>query len=64
MAYRYLAISSDGKESRGVLDVASEEAAERTLWQRELTILDLSRVRRQVDLARYFPSLLGPRPKD
>jgi len=64
MAYRYLAVGNDGKESRGVLDVASEEAAERTLWQRELTILDLSRVRRQVDLARYFPSLLGPRPKD
>lgn len=64
MAYRYLALSNDGKESRGVLDVASEEAAERLLWQRELTILDLGRVRRQIDLAKYFPSLFGPRAKD
>jgi type IV pilus assembly protein PilC len=47
-----------------VLDVASEEAAERLLWQRELTILDLGRVRHQVDLAKYFPSLFGPRAKD
>ena len=64
MAYRYLAMSNDGKESRGVLDVASEEAAERALWQRQLTILDLSRVRRPIDLVKFFPSLFGPRPKD
>ena len=64
MAYRYLALSSDGKESRGVLDVASEEAAERMLWQRELTILGLERVRRRVDLVSVFPSVLGPRPRD
>jgi len=64
MAYRYLAVSADGQQTRGVLQVESEQAAERILWQRELTILDLSRIRQRIDLVKYFPSVLGPKSRD
>lgn len=64
MTYRYLALTVDGNETRGVLDVDSEGAAERVLWERKLTILDLQPLRRRLDLATLFPSVLGPRPRD
>ena len=64
MSYRYLAMNKDGEQTRGVLDVASEEAAERALWQRELTILGLEPMRRRLDLVGLFPSLLGPKSRD
>jgi type IV pilus assembly protein PilC len=64
MSYRYLALNKEGEQTRGVLDVASEEAAERALWQRELTILGLEPVRRRLDLVNLFPSLLGPKARD
>jgi type IV pilus assembly protein PilC len=64
MGYRYLAINKEGEQTRGVLEVASEEAAERALWQRELTILGLDPVRRRLDLVGLFPTLLGPKPRD
>ena len=64
MSYRYLAISKDGEQSRGILDVATEEAAERVLWERELTILNLEPTRRGLDLAQTFPTVLGPKPRD
>ena len=64
MSYRYLAMNKDGEQTRGVLDVASEEAAERALWQRELTILGLEPMRRRLDLVGLFPSLLGPKARD
>lgn len=64
MSYRYLALNKEGEQTRGVLDVASEEAAERALWQRELTILGLEPVRRGIDLVSLFPSVLGPKARD
>ena len=64
MAYRYLAARADGELTRGVLQVETEETAERILWQRELTILDLERLRQRIDLVKYFPSVLGPKPRD
>jgi len=64
MAYRYLAVAPNGEQTRGILQVESEQAAERILWQRELTILDLSRMRQRIDLVKYFPSLFGPKSRD
>ncbi len=64
MSYRYLAISKDGEQSRGVLDVATEEAAERALWERDLTILNLEPTRAGLDLTRAFPTILGPKSRD
>lgn len=64
MAYRYLAFDTQGNPTRGVLDVETESAAERALWERNLTIVDLAPVRRRLDLASVFPSFLGPKSED
>jgi type IV pilus assembly protein PilC len=64
MAYRYLAIAVDGTETRGVLEVETEAAAERALWERKLTILDLQPLKRRLVLATLFPSVFGPKPRD
>lgn len=63
MAYRYLAVSADGQQTRGTLQVESEQAAERILWQRELTILDLAQIRQRIDLVKYLPSVFGPKSR-
>jgi type IV pilus assembly protein PilC len=64
MPYRYLAYTADGQETRGTLDVDSEQAAERILWERQLTIANLERARTRMNLASVFPTVLGPRPQD
>ncbi len=61
MAYRYLAYDHEGKPSRGTVDVDTEVAAERALWERNLTIVELAPARAPMDLAQWFPSLLGPK---
>ena len=60
MSYRYLAMNKDGEQTRGVLDVASEEAAERALWQSAISLLGMEPMRRHLALARLVPPLLGP----
>ncbi len=64
MAYRYLAVKADGELTRGVLQVETEETAERILYQRALTILELERLRQRIDLGKYLPSLFGPKSRD
>jgi len=64
MPYTYLAYTTDGQETQGTLDVESEQAAERILWERKLTIASLERVRSRVNLAALFPTVLGPRSQD
>lgn len=64
MAYRYLAYDADGNQLEGLLEVESEGAAERALWDRGLTIANLEPARRRLDFARLFPTFLGPRRRD
>jgi type IV pilus assembly protein PilC len=64
MGFRYLAYDSNGVEARGVLQVESEQTAERMLWDRGLTIAQLKPVRASVDLTRWFPTFFGPKPRD
>ncbi|MGA9532048.1 MAG: type II secretion system F family protein [Anaerolineales bacterium] len=64
MPYRYLAFDGAGRQRQGVLDVESESVAERTLWDRGLTIVDLKRTRVPIDLALWFPTFLGPKRQD
>ncbi len=64
MPYTYLAYTADGQETQGTLDVESEQAAERILWDRKLTIASLERARTRLNLAAMFPTILGPRPQD
>jgi len=64
MPYRYLAVSRDEGQKRGVLNVDTEAAAERVLWDWGWTIVQLKPVRGGFDLARWFPSYFGPRRRD
>ena len=64
MPYQYLAYDAEGAETRGVLDVESEEVAERILWERDLTIADLKEVQKRLNLSHLFPTIFGPKPRD
>jgi len=64
MGYRYLAYDDQGNPSRGMLDVETESAAERALWERNLTIIELAPARPPIDFQRIFPTFLGPKRQD
>jgi type IV pilus assembly protein PilC len=64
MGYRYLAYDDQGNPSRGMLDVETESAAERALWERNLTIIELAPARPPIDFQRIFPTVLGPKRQD
>ncbi len=64
MPYRYLALSPDGAEQHGLLQVESEAAAERALWSRGWTVVRLRPTAAGFDLARWFPTFFGPRRRD
>ena len=64
MPYRYAAYTPTGEEVTGLLDVATEEAAERILWDSSLTIVSLQEAGRSASLAELMPTYFGPKPKD
>jgi type IV pilus assembly protein PilC len=64
MSYRYVAYKATGEEVTGLLEVATEGAAERILWDSDLTIVSLQEVRRRTSLAELMPTYFGPKPKD
>lgn len=64
MPFHYLALSPEGKEQRGFLQVETEAAAERALWERGWTVVQLRPSSGGLDLARWFPSFFGPRRRD
>ncbi|MFO8035612.1 MAG: type II secretion system F family protein [Anaerolineales bacterium] len=64
MPYRYIAFDGEGNEKRGVLHVEEEEAAERILLQRALTVAKLTYTSPGLDLAKWFPTFFGPKRRD
>ncbi len=64
MPYKYVAFTAAGERLEGVLDVDTEETAERILFERELTVADLREVHKRFDLSRWFPSFFGPKKRD
>lgn len=64
MPYRYIAFDGEGIEKRGILHVEEEEAAERILLQRELTVAKLNYTSPGLDLAKWFPTFFGPKRRD
>jgi len=64
MPYRYLAYDSTGAEKRGVLQVELEETAEQILYQRGLTIANLTKTKAGFDLVKWFPTYFGPKARD
>jgi type IV pilus assembly protein PilC len=59
MAFRYLAIGPDGRQVHGALDVASEEHAERALWDANYTVVSIRPVRKLPAIEQVFPSLFA-----
>jgi len=64
MEYRYVAFDREGRRIEGVLDVPDEQAAERALWERGLTVAQLTPARRELRLWRLFPTFFGVKRRD
>jgi len=64
MRYRYVVLSPGGGVERGVLEADSEERAEQLLWQRNLTIISLTKLRPTLTLEQAFPTLFGVKRQD
>jgi type IV pilus assembly protein PilC len=64
MPYRYLALSPSGQQESGLLQVETEAAAERALWDRGLTIVNLRPASAGFDPAQWFPTFFGPKRRD
>jgi len=62
--FRYMAIDATGNEARGLLEAETEGAAERALWDRGLTIVNLEQVAAPLNLATILPTFLGPKRQD
>jgi type IV pilus assembly protein PilC len=64
MPYRYLAYDASGVEKKGILQVEQEETAERLLYSRGLTVAKLTKLPAAHNLAKLFPTFLGPKTRD
>lgn len=64
MEYRYIAFDSQGQQTEGRLEAPNELEAERALWERGLTIAQLTPIRPRRPLWQVFPTLFGVRRRD
>jgi len=64
MPYKYVAYTKAGERVQGVLNVASEAAAEEALWRSEYVIVSLRQTRPGADLATLMPTLFGVKTRD
>jgi type IV pilus assembly protein PilC len=64
MPYKYVAYTQAGQRVEGLLDVASEAAAEEALWRSDYIIVSLRQARPGADLAALMPTLFGVKTRD
>lgn len=64
MRFKYSAYDAAGKEITGVLQADSEERAEQTLWQADMTVLSLKKEREPITLGELAPTLFGVKRRD
>ena len=64
MSYRYVAFDPSGRRVEGQIDVANEAAAEEALWERGLTVAQITPARRRQTLATLFPTFFGVKRRD
>jgi type IV pilus assembly protein PilC len=64
MPYKYVAYTKAGERVQGVLDVATEAAAEEALWRLDYIIVSLRPTRPGADLSAMMPSFFGVKPRD
>lgn len=64
MPYKYVAYTKAGERVQGVLNVASEAAAEEALWKSDYVIVSLRQARPGADLTAMMPTLFGVKTRD
>ena len=64
MIYKYVAYAPTGEQVAGSVDAASEEVAERTLWDWQYKVVLLRPVRPRPRLDQVIPSLFGVKPSE
>jgi type IV pilus assembly protein PilC len=64
MPYKYVAYTKTGERVQGVLNVASESAAEQALWRSDYIIVSLQEARPGANLAALMPTFFGVKSRD
>lgn len=64
MAYRYVAFTPSGEQTKGLIDAGSEGAAEQALWEQGYRIVTLRATRSLPRLDELFPTLFGIKPRE
>src|SRR5690242_15690272 len=59
MAFKYVAISPNGEQVRGAIDVAEETQAERALWDANYKVITIRRERTLPSAESVLPSLFS-----
>jgi type IV pilus assembly protein PilC len=64
LLYKYVAFAPSGERIIGSVDAASEDVAERTLWDWHYKVVQLRRVRARPTLDKIIPSFFGVKPRE
>ncbi len=64
MSIRYIAYNESGEKIAGIIATDSESAAEKTLWESNLTIVSMQSVRPRASRYEMFPSLFKVKARD
>jgi len=64
VGYRYLAISPNGEQVRGAIEVPDEATAERALWDADYRVVSLRRERKLPAVEQLLPSLFAVKKRD
>jgi type IV pilus assembly protein PilC len=64
LLYKYVAFAPTGEQVNGSVDAASEEIAERTLWDWDYKVVLLQKVTPRPTLDQLIPSVFGVKPRE
>lgn len=64
MNFRYVAFDSNNRRIEGDIEVVNESAAEQALWDRGLTVVQLTPVQARPSLAQLLPTFFGVKRSD
>jgi type IV pilus assembly protein PilC len=64
LLYKYVAFAPSGEQVTGSVDAASEELAERTLWDWQYKVVFLQPVKPRPRLDQLIPSVFGVKPRE
>ena len=64
MIYKYVAFAPSGEQVKGSVDAASEEIAERTLWDWHYKVVLIRPAKTRPTLDKLIPTLFGVKPRE